>query len=110
MLVLHPMSIYNSQRRFFLSAFVAVGFAGLYLLFRTATSPFLDVEREKLNIVTSPLEMEEISRRSTLATPLETVSKVTSQMCNVCQEDKPIHKFEWAKNRPNPRKRLSTLA
>ncbi|APZ93123.1 hypothetical protein [Fuerstiella marisgermanici] len=55
------MSIYNSQRRFFLSAAVAVGFAGLYLLFRAATAPYLEVERERMEVVASPVEMESIS-------------------------------------------------
>ena len=41
------MSIYSPFRRFVWSVFAAVAILALYLLVRTVTSPFLDVERKK---------------------------------------------------------------
>ncbi len=41
------MHIYSSKNRFFLSVATTIALAGVYVVFRLATSPFLEVEREK---------------------------------------------------------------
>jgi len=41
------MNIYSTPNRFFLSVVCTVALVGVYVVFRFATSPFLDVEREK---------------------------------------------------------------
>ena len=40
------MNIYSNKKRFILSAVSTVALAGVYVVFRLLTSPFLDVERE----------------------------------------------------------------
>ena len=42
------MNIYSTKNRFVLSVVSTVALAGVYIVFRLVTSPFLDVEREKL--------------------------------------------------------------
>ena len=41
------MNIYSTTNRFILSIVSTVALAGVYVVFRLVTSPFLDVEREK---------------------------------------------------------------
>ena len=54
------MSVYNSQRRFMLSLAVTAGCTVAYVLFRTATSPLLDVERAKFQ-PPAPSQLEVLS-------------------------------------------------
>ena len=39
---------------------------------------------------------------------LPTFSDMKEQVCNICEELKPIIEFEWQSNRPNPRKTCKT--